>query len=68
VAVAGERRAAAGIEPAQFALAGMNAHINHDLPLAMVSTCMALAIDQLLDVADGAGSNVPDVSAEALCA
>ena len=38
-----ERRAAAGIEPVQFALAGMNAHINHDLPLAVVSTCTALA-------------------------
>ena len=38
-----EQRAAAGIEPVQFALAGMNAHINHDLPLAMVSTCTALA-------------------------
>jgi hypothetical protein len=37
-----QRRAAAGIEPVQFALAGMNAHINHDLPLAMVSTCTAL--------------------------
>ena len=37
-----ERRAVAGIEPVQFALAGMNAHINHDLPLAMVSTCTAL--------------------------
>jgi Family of unknown function (DUF5995) len=38
-----EQRAVAGIEPVQFALAGMNAHINHDLPLAMVSTCTALA-------------------------
>jgi len=61
-----ERRAVAGIEPVQFALAGMNAHINHDLPLAMVSTCTALAtapdagphfadyqkVDQLLDAAD----------------
>ena len=61
-----ERRAVAGIEPIQFALAGMNAHINHDLPLAMVSTCTALAtapdagthfadyqkIDQLLDAAE----------------
>jgi hypothetical protein len=28
-----------GIEPVQFALAGMNAHINHDLPLAVVRTC-----------------------------
>ena len=34
-----ERRGTAGIEPVQFALAGMNAHINHDLPIAVVSTC-----------------------------
>lgn len=27
------------IWPVQFALAGMNAHINHDLPLAIVTTC-----------------------------
>jgi len=33
----------AGIEPIQFALAGMNAHINHDLPVAIVSTCTELA-------------------------
>ncbi|MBP0448488.1 hypothetical protein J5Y04_02835 [Kitasatospora sp. RG8] len=26
--------------PVQFAFAGMNAHINHDLPLAVVSTCI----------------------------
>ena len=61
-----ERRVAAGIEPVQFALAGMNAHINHDLPLAVVSTCATLAtapdagshladyqkVDQLLDAAE----------------
>jgi hypothetical protein len=61
-----EQRAAAGIEPVQFALAGMNAHINHDLPVAMVSTCSDLAtspdasphfadyqkVDQLLDAAE----------------
>jgi Family of unknown function (DUF5995) len=61
-----ERRGAAGIEPIQFALAGMNVHINHDLPMAMVSTCTALAtspeagqhfadyqkVDQLLDAAE----------------
>jgi hypothetical protein len=61
-----ERRAVPGIEPIQFALAGMNAHINHDLPLAMASTCAALAtepdtgphladyqkVDQLLDAAE----------------
>jgi hypothetical protein len=36
-------RGAPGIEPIQFALAGMNAHINHDLPLAVVTTCADLA-------------------------
>jgi uncharacterized protein DUF5995 len=61
-----EQRGTAGIEPVQFALAGMNAHIGHDLPLAMVSACAALAtapeagshladyqkVDQLLDAAE----------------
>ena len=61
-----EQRATAGIEPIQFALAGLNAHINHDLPLAVVSTCTARAtapdagqhfadyqkVDQLLDAAE----------------
>jgi len=61
-----EQRANTGIEPVQFALAGMNAHINHDLPLALVGTCTALAtapdagahfadyqkVDQLLDAAE----------------
>ena len=32
------------IERVQFALAGMNAHINHDLPLALVQTCENMAI------------------------
>jgi len=63
-----QQRANAGIEPVQFALAGMNAHINHDLPLAVVATCAALAtspeagahfadyqkVDQLLDAAEQA--------------
>jgi hypothetical protein len=31
------------IFPIQFALAGMNAHINHDLPMAVVQTCNRLA-------------------------
>jgi hypothetical protein len=61
-----ERRAAQGIEPIQFALAGMNAHINHDLPLAVVTTCTDLGtspadgshladfqkVDRLLDGAE----------------
>jgi Family of unknown function (DUF5995) len=33
------RRDQAEIARIQFALAGMNAHINHDLPLAIVATC-----------------------------
>ena len=37
-----DKRASPGIEPIQFALAGMNAHISHDLPLAVVDTCAAL--------------------------
>jgi hypothetical protein len=34
-----DRRTRSDIEPIQFALAGMNAHINHDLPIAVVTTC-----------------------------
>lgn len=63
-----ERRAAEGVESIQFALAGMNAHINYDLPVAVVNTCAALAtspdagqhfadyqkVDQLLDAAEQA--------------
>jgi hypothetical protein len=61
-----EQRAAPDIEPIQFALAGMNAHINHDLPMAVVATCVDLAttptagthladyqkVDGLLDAAE----------------
>jgi hypothetical protein len=63
-----DRRSAAGIEPIQFALAGMNIHINHDLPLAVVATCASLGtepsagahygdyqkVDTLLDAAEQA--------------
>jgi Family of unknown function (DUF5995) len=34
-------RKQAAILPIQFALAGMNAHIEHDLPLAVIATCAA---------------------------
>lgn len=34
-----DRRDQSPIARIQFALAGMNAHINHDLPLAVVATC-----------------------------
>lgn len=33
------------ILPLQFALAGMNAHINRDLPVALVRTCEARGVD-----------------------
>ena len=36
-----EERDTAGLLPIQYALAGMNAHIEHDLPLAVVETCRA---------------------------
>jgi hypothetical protein len=37
-----EQRSQTGIAPLQFALAGMNAHINRDLPVAVVTTCQQL--------------------------
>lgn len=54
------------IYPIQFALAGMNSHINHDLPIAVVETCTRLGsapdqgtlhadyqkVDALLDAAE----------------
>lgn len=61
-----QARSNAGIEPIQFALAGMNIHINYDLPLAVVATCAELGtaptdaahhadyerVDELLDSAE----------------
>ncbi len=40
-----EERTAHGIAPLQFALAGMSAHINRDLPVALVATCRELGVD-----------------------
>jgi hypothetical protein len=39
------QRSGRGIAPLQFALAGMNAHINRDLPVALVTTCHQLKFD-----------------------
>jgi hypothetical protein len=39
-----QARSRRGIAPLQFALAGMNAHINRDLPVALVATCRALGL------------------------
>jgi Family of unknown function (DUF5995) len=40
-----EARATRGVAPIQFALAGMNAHINRDLPIALVTTCEEAGVD-----------------------
>jgi hypothetical protein len=40
-----ESRSARGIAPLQFAFAGMSAHINRDLPVALVATCSELGIE-----------------------
>lgn len=40
-----QQRHAACVAPLQFALAGMNAHINRDLPVALVETCEALGVE-----------------------
>lgn len=42
-------RANRRIAPLQFALAGMNAHINHDLALAVVDTCAELGCEPRRD-------------------
>ena len=38
------QRSQRGVAPLQFALAGMNAHINRDLPVALVTTCRELGL------------------------
>jgi hypothetical protein len=40
-----EARGRQGVLPLQFALAGMNAHINRDLPIALVATCEARRLE-----------------------
>ena len=40
-----EKRHAPGVAPLQFAIAGMNAHINHDLAVALVAMCDERGID-----------------------
>lgn len=39
-----EARDNQNIERVQFALAGINAHINHDLPLALIETCKDMQV------------------------
>jgi hypothetical protein len=44
-----ERRTSSGIAPLQFAIAGMNAHINHDLSLALVAATHELGYELEID-------------------
>jgi Family of unknown function (DUF5995) len=44
-----EARSNRRIAPLQFALAGINAHINRDLPVALVSTCSEVGIELRVD-------------------
>jgi hypothetical protein len=67
-----EQRADTGIAPIQFAIAGMNAHINHDLSHALVSTWDALGktdrntaahadYEQVNNILEGVEANVKKV-------
>jgi Family of unknown function (DUF5995) len=63
-----EARGRPDIAPIQFALAGMNAHINRDLPLALVRTCEELGLELRRDGpehADFLGVNALLVATEA---
>ncbi|KJK58890.1 DUF5995 family protein [Saccharothrix sp. ST-888] len=40
-----ELRGNPGIHPIQFAVAGMNTHIEHDLPLSVLDCCLALGLE-----------------------
>lgn len=53
-----ERRSQAAIARIQFAMAGINAHINHDLPEAIVATCQATGT-----APDGGGTHYQDYTA-----
>jgi hypothetical protein len=44
-------RGDARVAPIQFALAGMNAHINHDLPVALVATSQSRGVEPTRDSA-----------------
>lgn len=44
-----DHRARPGVLPLQFAFAGMNAHIAHDLPIAVVATCEEAAVEPCHD-------------------
>jgi hypothetical protein len=52
--------------PIQFAIAGMNAHIEHDLPIAVVETCRSRGLepDQLHDDYEAVNSVLASVEAQ----
>ena len=58
------QRSHRGVAPLQFALAGMNAHINRDLPVALVTTCHELG----LELAEGSPEHADFERVDALLA
>jgi hypothetical protein len=54
-------RSRRGVAPLQFALAGMNAHINRDLPVALVASCQELGLDVFAAASDHAAFERVDV-------
>jgi hypothetical protein len=58
------QRSRPGVAPLQFALAGMNAHINRDLPVALVATCRELALDVFETAPDHAAFEQVDLLLE----
>ena len=59
-----EARHETGRVPIQFALAGMNAHINHDLPLAVVRACRQLGMTPASRDVEADYQRVTDLLAE----
>lgn len=59
-----ERRSESGISPLQFAVAGVNAHINFDLAPAVVATCEELNKEPTSGLQKAAYERVNDIFAE----
>ncbi|MEY2516987.1 MAG: hypothetical protein QOJ89_4345 [bacterium] len=53
-----QERHKTGVAPLQFATAGMNAHINNDLAIALVATCKELGVDLAEDTPQHRDYNV----------
>jgi hypothetical protein len=59
-----DRRSDRRVHAVQFVVAGMNAHINHDLALAVVDTCLARQTDPLAGTIPDDYRRITDVLAD----